>query len=365
MNGNNTQPIRAYIENVRDEGIGGFTIPLPTTKNIIDPWLTAIGSKRDGPVHIAIREVSSPIPELEDVLQGFIDDGVAFDELNYMAAKVATLSDYQTVLYISALEAGNHNGSIKDLINLAENIHHFDLQPAFSEAQLGEFVIQMRKDNTADLFDRLEQSEDQKEKELTEYILELETYADESAFGRGVAQQEKGVFTEQGYIVEREEFKEIYHGMEDIPKEYRFLMDMPSPMLTADDCIQDGMSADLTGKVAALKPESLASEYRDVNNQLVLCTGGFGTSPTARGRAVYCTVIYSGEEERWNRADILGVVSPENLPKWAKDKLMAIGKEQPEKPSVLGQIREAKTISKLGLQPGLKIKPHDKTGPEL
>lgn len=220
MEKNNTPPIRAYIENARDSSIGGFTIPLPTTTEVLTPWLVAIGAEDDDPFNIAIREIRSPISELEKVLQGFGHDELALDELNYLAAKVGGLNARRMELFAAALENSHHFGSVKDLLNFVKNIDCFDLQPAFNEAQYGEVLIQMGKDNTADVFERLEQSGDPDERELARYILRLEAYVDGKAYGRGVAREEDGVFTSRGYLVERGKSLELYHGPEDIPMEY-------------------------------------------------------------------------------------------------------------------------------------------------
>jgi hypothetical protein len=116
--------------------------------------------------------------------------------------------------------------------------------------------------------------------------------------------------------------------------------------LTAGDCVPGGMDSDLKSKAVIIKPESLSPEYRHLSFQLSLATGGFGSNPDARGRAVYCTELYSGEEARWDRSDILGVASDEVLPEWAREKLAALKGEPPRKASVMKQIREAKATPK-------------------
>jgi hypothetical protein len=214
-------PIKVYIENARDSSIGGFTIPLPTTKKTLAPWLAAIEVDANDPGSIAVQDVISEVIPLKTGLAIELTVHTQFNELNYLAAKVGKLSAFQKELYIAALEAGNHSENAKDLINLAENIDRFDLQPAFNEAQYGEFQLQMYKDNTSGVFERLEKSDNMEERELAQYILKLEAYADAKAFGRGEAKEENGVFTKHGYIVERGEFEEVYHGVEDILREYR------------------------------------------------------------------------------------------------------------------------------------------------
>jgi len=68
----------------------------------------------------------------------------------------------------------------------------------------------------------------------------------------------------------------------------------------------------------------LSPEYRRGDVQLVLANSGNGTHANPRGSAVYCTHLNTGEETRFERSDVLGVVRPEAIPQWAKDSLARI-----------------------------------------
>ena len=241
--------VNAYIENAGDEQTGGFTIPLPTTAEKLRPWLEAIGA--EGGADIAIRDVRSLIPGLQKALSG-MDESFSLEELNYLAAKVSGMKDWQTELFSAALETRRYSGRVEDLINLTENIDLFDLQPAFSYEQYGAFQIEMAKDNTAEVYERLEKSDNPEERELAEHILRLEAYVNEEALGRGVAQEENGVFTDRGYLALRGEWKETYHGSEDIPQDLR-LFATPAPAFLKTDAI------DLTGFLA--KAHALGGDF--------------------------------------------------------------------------------------------------------
>ena len=106
---------------------------------------------------------------------------------------------------------------------------------------------------------------------------------------------------------------------------------IPDTPITAESCEVIGHQHDLRGKVVVIKPELLRREYRRATHQLQLCTGGFGAAPNSRGSACFCTELYSGKTSRFERSDILGVIAPENLPKWAKHYLEGI--QQAEKKS--------------------------------
>ena len=88
--------------------------------------------------------------------------------------------------------------------------------------------------------------------------------------------------------------------------------------ITAEGCIPISYEDDLHGKIVVIKPEVLRREYRHATCQLQLCTSGSGAYPNSRGTACYCTELYSGQRARFERSDILGVIAPEDLPKWAK-----------------------------------------------
>ena len=123
-------------------------------------------------------------------------------------------------------------------------------------------------------------------------------------------------------------------------------------VLTAADCIPHGLDDDLKGKLVAIKPDALSPEYRSDRYQIKIVTGGFGASPNTRGSAVFCRDLYSGNESRFERYDVAGVIDPCKLPDWAAKKLalMEAAKEPPQKaratnrkPSLLGRLDDAQS----------------------
>ena len=102
------------------------------------------------------------------------------------------------------------------------------------------------------------------------------------------------------------------------------LQGIPNAPITAEGCEVIGHGHDLRGKIVVIKPEVLRPEYRRATCQLHLCNGGFGASPNSRGSACSCTELYSGKISRFERRDILGIIAPEKLPKWAKHYLEGI-----------------------------------------
>lgn len=120
--------------------------------------------------------------------------------------------------------------------------------------------------------------------------------------------------------------------IEKVEKE-RAAVTVPMAPITADQCFLNDLSESIDGKIVAVKADVLRSEYQTADRQLVYVTGGFGASANSRGSAVFCTNLYHGKHTRWERRDIQGVVKPDHIPAWAKERLAAIQAEKsvPEK----------------------------------
>ena len=84
-------------------------------------------------------------------------------------------------------------------------------------------------------------------------------------------------------------------------------------------------------KIVVIKPNVLRREYRMATHQIKLCTGGFGASPNSRGSACFCVDLYSGRHSRFERRDILGTLTADQLPQWALTVLEQYRQEQHEK----------------------------------
>ncbi|OCZ49923.1 hypothetical protein [Dehalobacter sp. TeCB1] len=116
-------------------------------------------------------------------------------------------------------------------------------------------------------------------------------------------------------------------------------IDVPLGPFTLEHCVPDDRGESIENKVAVIRAERLRPECRTAAKQLVLVTGGFGSQAKARGRAVYVFYLYSGKESRWNREDILGVIKPECMPDWAKERLQQILVERQTKQKKQEQVR--------------------------
>ena len=57
-------------------------------------------------------------------------------------------------------------------------------------------------------------------------------------------------------------------------------------------------------------------------NQLFFATHGNGCTPNASGRTVFGYFLSDGETAAFDRSDFLGIADEEQLPDWAKEKLL-------------------------------------------
>ena len=110
--------------------------------------------------------------------------------------------------------------------------------------------------------------------------------------------------SEQAKKTRIEQFKPKFQGINTTP-------------LTHKDCMPISSDSDLNGKIVVIRPGVLRREYQNATNQLKLCTGGFGAYPHSRGTACFCVDLYSGEQYRFERQDILGTMDRSKLPEWA------------------------------------------------
>ena len=70
---------------------------------------------------------------------------------------------------------------------------------------------------------------------------------------------------------------------------------------------------DLEGKVVVIRKSSLAKPYKE-GPRLFKAVGGFGCSPSAIGRAVFGKFLHDGEECRWDRSDVEGILKEQSTP---------------------------------------------------
>lgn len=128
------------------------------------------------------------------------------DELNYLASKLDEMSESEYAQFQAGMEMGDHCGSLQEIINLTENLDCYEVYPDIHDYDdLGRYYIE--------------------ELEVMQVPEHLQNYIDYEAYGRDVAMDENGSFTDQGYVRDTgDRFCEYYDGERgSIPDEYRVM----------------------------------------------------------------------------------------------------------------------------------------------
>ena len=128
------------------------------------------------------------------------------DELNYLASKLDEMSESEYAQFQAGMEMGDHCGSLQEIINLTENLDCYEVYPDIHDYDdLGRYYIE--------------------ELDVMQVPEHLQNYIDYEAYGRDVALEENGTFTDQGYVRDTgDSFCEYYDGERgSIPDEYRVM----------------------------------------------------------------------------------------------------------------------------------------------
>ena len=189
---------------------GGVWLSMPTTKEQLHETMQRVGITADNPQDFFINGFANTEQQPFDVPLPVIQSA-GLDELNYLGNLLAMQRDEDRDKFTAAVALGERAGSVKDLINLAQNLDCYWLYP----------TVQNEEDYGYYLIDELD------ELELPEEAKKYFMYED---YGRDAAINDGGRFTEQGYIYNNKNtFTEWYNGKEsDIPREYK-VMSFPQP----------------------------------------------------------------------------------------------------------------------------------------
>ena len=170
------------LQNRQQQGRDGVWLDLPTTTEQVQAALRQIGISSDNPQglfvsgYFAEEEKRFAIP-YNMVLASSVD------ELNFLAARLETLSAGERAELNAALQAPQSElSSIGKITDFPENVDYYvHLPEIHGPAQLGDYYL-----NRSGMVDMPE---------------EWKGGIDTAQFGRYVAQQEQGVFTQYGYAV--------------------------------------------------------------------------------------------------------------------------------------------------------------------
>ena len=141
-----------------------------------------------------------------DSLYSKLGEYESLDELNYLASKLDEMSESEYAQFQAGMEMGDHCGSLQEIINLTENLDCYEVYPDIHDYDdLGRYYIE--------------------ELDVMQVPEHLQNYIDYEAYGRDVALEENGTFTDQGYVRDTgDSFHEYYDGERgSIPDEYRVM----------------------------------------------------------------------------------------------------------------------------------------------
>ena len=207
---NKDYPFAAFITNLGKYNEGelvGEWVKFPTTAEEMKEVFKRIGiGQRD--------DFGQPYEEwfitdydcYVDGLYSKLGEYENLDELNYLASKLDEMSESEYAQFQAGMEMGDHCGSLQEIINLTENLDCYEVYPHIEDYDdLGRYYIE--------------------ELEVMQIPEHLQNYIDYEAYGRDVAMDENGSFTDQGYVRDTgDRFCEYYDGERgSIPDEYRVM----------------------------------------------------------------------------------------------------------------------------------------------
>ena len=207
---NKDYPFAAFITNLGKYNEGelvGEWVKFPTTAEEMKEVFKRIGiGQRD--------DFGQPyeewfITDYDCYVDGLYDklgEYESLDELNYLASKLDEMSNSEYAQFQAGMEMGDHCGSLQEIINLTENLDCYEVYPHIADYDdLGRYYIE--------------------ELEVMQVPEHLQNYIDYEAYGRDVAMDENGSFTDQGYVRDTgDRFCEYYDGERgSIPDEYRVM----------------------------------------------------------------------------------------------------------------------------------------------
>ena len=207
---NKDYPFAAFITNLGKYNEGelvGEWVKFPTTAEELKEVFKRIGIGQKDDFGQPYEEWF--ITDYDCYVDGLYDklgEYESLDELNYLASKLDEMSDSEYAQFQAGMEMGDHCGSLQDIINLTENLDCYEVYPHIEDYDdLGRYYIE--------------------ELEVMQVPEHLQNYIDYEAYGRDVAMDENGSFTDQGYVRDTgDRFCEYYDGERgSIPDEYRVM----------------------------------------------------------------------------------------------------------------------------------------------
>ena len=212
---------------------GGCWLSMPATKEELHEAMQSVGITADNPQEFFIHGYS----DREDRHIALPYDMVCaaqVDELNFLAARLETLDASGITALNAATQRRNGFENIGQLIDFTYNEDFFvHIPEVHNPRELGDYYLNKSG--------------------MVQMPAEWKNSIDLIAFGRNAAAQEKGSFTEYGYLVESGDAWEQHFEGRDVPEDYR-IMSYPQPTVELD----------AAPAVQATVPEATPQEPRPV-----------------------------------------------------------------------------------------------------
>ena len=221
---------------------GGYWLDLPATKEQLQVAMQSVGITADNPQDFSIRGYSDN-PDKHIALPYEMVCAASVDELNFLAARLNQLNPAELDKLNAAVQRQNGFENIGQIIDFTYNVDYFvHIPEVHTPRDLGDYYL-----NKSGMVDMPE---------------EWKGGIDLAAFGKNAAEQEKGAFTEYGYIVESGDEWERHFEGRDVPEEYR-IMSYPQLEQTADfDAIAPAQAVQ-PNELRPITPIILSAETTD------------------------------------------------------------------------------------------------------
>ena len=181
----------------------GYWLDMPATKEQLHEAMRNVGITADNPQDFSIRGYSDD-PEKHIALPYEMVCAADVDELNFLAAQLEQLDPAEVGKLNAALQQKNGLANIGQVIDFTYNVDFYvHIPEVHTYRDLGDYYLYQSG--------------------MVQMPEEWKGGIDLTTFGRNAAAQEKGAFTEYGYIVESgDEWERQFEGRE-VPEEYRIM----------------------------------------------------------------------------------------------------------------------------------------------
>ena len=171
----------AYVTNLGKYNEGelvGEYLKFPTTPEEVQALLKRIGIDGVRYEEIFITDFDGDVLGLYDHLGEYEN----IDELNHLACVISELDQSDLEKFEAVIDSGEYTGSVKELINLAQNLDCFEFYPGVTDDEtLGRIYV-----------------EDMEAIDVPEHLL---NYFDYEAYGRDIRLNEDGHYAPGGYVL--------------------------------------------------------------------------------------------------------------------------------------------------------------------